>query len=53
MSGVSTPVRVAAFVAGLAATFAVAWGAGQLVGPLDTPAPAEHQQSEMTGMRRP
>ncbi len=48
MNGMSTPSRVAAFVAGLVATFAVAWGAGQLVGPLDTPTPAGHRQTEMT-----
>ena len=32
----STPLRVAAFVTALAAAFAVAWGAGQAVGPIDT-----------------
>ena len=32
----STPVRVAAFVAALLAAFAVAWGAGAVVGPIDT-----------------
>ena len=33
---VSTPLRVVAFVAALAAAFAVAWGGGRLVGPIDT-----------------
>ena len=32
----STPLRVAAFVAALAAAFAVAWGGGRVVGPIDT-----------------
>lgn len=32
----STPLRVAAFVAALATAFAVAWGGGRLVGPIDT-----------------
>lgn len=31
----STPVRVVAFVAALAAAFAVAWGAGRVVGPVE------------------
>ena len=47
MSEISTPLRVAAFVTALVATFAVAWGGGRLVGPIDTPAPTQHQQSEM------
>ncbi len=39
----STPLRVAAFVAALAAAFAVAWGGGRVVGPIDTePAAAAH-----------
>lgn len=39
----STPVRVVAFVAALAAAFAVAWGAGRVVGPVEAdPAPAAH-----------
>lgn len=39
----STPVRVAAFVAALLAAFAMAWGAGAVVGPIDTePAEAAH-----------
>lgn len=39
----STPVRVAAFVAGLAAVFAVAVGVGRAVGPIDSePAEADH-----------
>ncbi|MCF6378561.1 hypothetical protein L2K70_13195 [Nocardioides KLBMP 9356] len=42
MSGMSTPLRVAAFVAALAAVFAVAWGAGAVVGPIDTP-PVAHE----------
>ena len=37
----STPLRVVAFVAGLAVAFAVAWGGGRLVGPIDTE-PAAH-----------
>ncbi|WP_439937609.1 hypothetical protein ACS3YM_16955 [Nocardia sp. N13] len=32
----STPLRVAAFVAALAAAFALAWGGGRVVGPIDT-----------------
>ncbi|HSU02387.1 MAG TPA: hypothetical protein VLK03_07560 [Nocardioides sp.] len=32
----STPLRVVAFVAALATAFAVAWGGGRLVGPIDT-----------------
>ena len=32
----STPVRIAAFVTALVAAFAVAWGGGRLVGPIDT-----------------
>ena len=32
----STPLRVAAFVTALVAAFAVAWGGGRLVGPIDT-----------------
>ena len=39
---VSTPLRVAAFVAGLAALFAVAAAAGAAVGPLDAEPEAEH-----------
>ena len=43
----STPLRVAAFVAALAVVFAVAWGGGRLVGPVDTePVPA-HDRSEV------
>ncbi len=43
----NTPLRVAAFVAGLVVTFAVAWGAGRLVGPIDTqPVSPTHQQME-------
>ena len=36
----STPLRVAAFVTALVAAFAVAWGGGRLVGPIDTEAAA-------------
>lgn len=32
----STPLRVAAFITALAAAFAIAWGGGRLVGPVDT-----------------
>ena len=32
----STPLRVAAFVAALAAAFALAWAGGRVVGPIDT-----------------
>lgn len=39
----STPVRVSAFLAALVAAFAVAWGAGRAVGPVDAEtAPAAH-----------
>ncbi len=38
----STPLRVAAFVAGLTALFAVAAGVGNAVGPLDAEPEAEH-----------
>jgi hypothetical protein len=38
----STPLRVAGFVAALAAAFAVAWGGGRLVGPIDTE-PVAHE----------
>lgn len=41
----STPLRVAAFVTALVATFAVAWGGGRLVGPVD----AEPVSGEMAG----
>jgi hypothetical protein len=40
----STPMRVAAFVATLVAVFAVAWGAGAVVGPIDTATPT-HQEA--------
>jgi hypothetical protein len=39
---VSTPLRVAAFVAALVAAFAAAWGGGRLVGPIDTEPVAAH-----------
>ena len=39
----STPVRVAAFVTALVAAFAVAWGGGRLVGPVDTEPVAAHE----------
>lgn len=38
----STPLRVVAFVAALAAAFAVAWGGGRVVGPID-PEPVAHE----------
>lgn len=38
----STPLRVVAFVAALATAFALAWGGGQLVGPVDTEPVAAH-----------
>jgi hypothetical protein len=38
----STPIRVAAFVTALVAAFAVAWGGGRLVGPIDTAPVAAH-----------
>ncbi len=48
MSEMSTPLRVAAFVTALAATFALAWSGGRLVGPIDTPGPTQHrEQTEM------
>ncbi|WP_210650913.1 hypothetical protein [Nocardioides sp. SYSU D00065] len=40
----STPVRVAAFVTALATAFALAWGGGRLVGPLDAE-PVAHEGS--------
>ena len=41
----STPLRVTAFVVALVAAFAVAWGGGRLVGPIDTqPGTPTHQQ---------
>ncbi|GAA5105798.1 hypothetical protein GCM10023339_02040 [Alloalcanivorax gelatiniphagus] len=42
----STPLRVTAFVAALAAAFALAWGGGRLVGPLDTEPVAAHADSD-------
>ena len=48
----STPVRVAAFVTALVAAFAVAWSAGQAVGPIDTETVATffgaHKQADGT-----
>lgn len=42
----STPVRVAAFVSALVAAFAVAWGLGRAVGPVEAePAPAHDQMA--------
>ncbi|RYB89378.1 hypothetical protein EUA06_15445 [Nocardioides glacieisoli] len=38
----STSLRVAAFVTALVAAFAVAWGAGAVVGPIDSEPVAEH-----------
>ena len=42
----STPLRVAAFVTALVAAFAVAWGGGRLVGPVDTEPVAAHSDME-------
>ncbi|SEC08133.1 hypothetical protein SAMN04489844_1640 [Nocardioides exalbidus] len=39
----STPLRVAAFVAVLAAAFAAAWGGGRLVGPIEAAPSAAHE----------
>ena len=39
----TTPVRVLAFLAALAAVFALALGVGTAVGPIDEPAPAAHE----------
>ena len=38
-------MRVAAFVTALVAAFAVAWGAGQAVGPIDTESVAAHEDA--------
>lgn len=38
----TTPLRMAAFVAALVAAFAAAWGGGRLVGPIDTDPVAAH-----------
>lgn len=38
----STPLRIAAFLAALVAAFAAAWGGGRLVGPIDTEPVAAH-----------
>ena len=49
-----TPMRVAAFVTALAAVFALAWGGGRLVGPIDTEPESGHlsaSASEPTGGR--
>ena len=40
----STPLRVVACVAALATAFALAWGGGRLVGPLDTEPVAAHDR---------
>ena len=45
----STPLRVVAFVAALATAFALAWGGGRLVGPLDTEAVAAHDDAATHG----
>jgi hypothetical protein len=46
MTTISTPWRVAAFVAALVAVFAVAWGVGRAVGPIGTePLPAHDMRS--------
>ena len=45
----STPLRVAAFVAALAVAFVLAFGAGRLVGPIDTePETPTHQMEGAT-----
>ena len=41
----STPLRVAAFVTALAAAFALAWGGGQLFGPIDTELAAQEDDA--------
>jgi hypothetical protein len=41
----STPLRVVAFVSALAAAFALAWGGGRLVGPLDAEPVAAHDDA--------
>ena len=49
-----TPLRVLAFVSALAAAFALAWGGGRLVGPVDTEPESGHlsaSASEPTGSR--
>jgi hypothetical protein len=38
----NTPIRVAAFVVALVAAFAVAWGGGRIVGPIETEPVAAH-----------
>lgn len=43
MSAMSTPLRVAAFVTALVAAFAVAWGTGRAVGPIDAEPVAAHE----------
>ena len=43
MKDMSTPTRVAAFVTALVAAFAVAWGAGAVVGPIGTEVDATHE----------
>ena len=46
----STPWRVVGFVTALVAAFAVAWGGGRLVGPIDTePAAHESEASHVGG----
>jgi hypothetical protein len=47
-----TPLRVAAFVAALVAAFAVSWGAGRVVGPIDTE-PVAHQEMADHGGAHP
>lgn len=42
----TTPVRVLAFLAALAAVFAIAVGVGSAVGPIDEPEPATHAGDE-------
>ena len=45
----STPLRVAAFVTAVAAAFAVAWGGGRLIGPIDTEPVAHEGTAEHGG----
>lgn len=52
MTTISTPVRVVAFVAALAAAFAIAWGGGRLVGPIDTQTVA-HEGAAAQGDEHP
>ncbi len=49
MSTMSTPVRIAAFVTALVAAFAVAWGAGRVVGPIETEPVAHEDDADHGG----